>query len=82
MRGPERIPNRFNPAAERRIAMEIVGSAGLDPAAVAPVAAPRHGEAMRFVTLDAIRGFAVFGILLRNIFLFGLPASAYALPFL
>lgn len=62
--------------------MEIVGSAGLHPAAVAPVTAPRDGEAVRFVTLDAIRGFAVFGILLRNIFLFGLPASAYAMPYL
>lgn len=34
----------------------------------------------RIATLDAVRGFAVFGILLRNVFVFGIPTTAYALP--
>ncbi len=38
------------------------------------------GLASRLVTLDALRGFAVMGILLRNVFVFGIPSSAYALP--
>lgn len=58
-----------------------------DPSALAvPVAAGRvhrhDGVAVRHTTLDAIRGLAVFGILLRNIFLFAIPASAYSVPYL
>jgi uncharacterized protein len=36
------------------------------------------GERLGF--LDAARGLAVFGMLLRNVFVFGIPTSAYGLP--
>jgi len=36
----------------------------------------------RIAVLDALRGFAVLGICLRNVFVFGMPNSAYAVPFL
>jgi uncharacterized protein len=41
------------------------------------IASPVHD---RFATLDAIRGFAVLGILLTNIFIFALPVHALDLP--
>ncbi len=34
----------------------------------------------RVLALDVVRGVAVFGILVRNIFLFAMPTSAFALP--
>ena len=30
--------------------------------------------------LDAVRSFAIFGMLLRNIYVFGMPSTAYAVP--
>lgn len=36
----------------------------------------------RIHAMDAIRGFAVLGILLRNVFVFGMPSAAFALPLL
>ena len=38
------------------------------------------GDAGRLVTLDAIRGVAVMGILAMNIVAFGMPFAAYANP--
>jgi uncharacterized protein len=40
----------------------------------------RGGEAERFVSIDAVRGFAILGILLMNIVGMGLPAFAYLDP--
>ena len=34
----------------------------------------------RILTLDVLRGLAVFGIFVRNIFLFAMPTSAFVLP--
>jgi uncharacterized protein len=40
----------------------------------------KGGEAERFVSIDAVRGFAILGILLMNIVGMGLPAFAYLDP--
>ncbi len=49
------------------------------PSAIAPPAAPVD-EASRIVTLDVLRGVAVLGILLLNIWGFSLPQFAYSNP--
>ncbi len=36
----------------------------------------------RNTAIDCVRGFAVLGILFRNIYVFGMPSSAYAVPLL
>lgn len=44
--------------------------------------APKRGEhAARILTLDAIRGVAVMGILLMNIVAFAMPEAAYSNPY-
>src|SRR5262245_18669431 len=45
------------------------------PTSVAPVAAQE-----RIVSVDALRGVALLGILLMNIIVFGLPLNAYSDP--
>ena len=45
------------------------------PAAFAPVT-----NRERIVSIDTLRGVALLGILLINIIVFGLPASAYSVP--
>jgi uncharacterized protein len=40
----------------------------------------KGGEAERFISIDAVRGFAILGILLMNIVGMGLPAFAYLDP--
>ena len=54
-------------------------------------APPRHGSdeppapderpvRLRYELIDALRGFAVLGIFWRNVFVFGMPFFAYAVP--
>lgn len=52
------------------------------PGLLAARSSAHHGTAAsaRFLTLDALRGFAVLGILFRNIFIFAIPTSAYTVP--
>lgn len=50
-----------------------------DAAASAPTVAPVDGRA-RIGSLDALRGFAVLGILVMNVYAFAMPFAAYANP--
>ncbi len=62
--------------------MAIAGSTAQQ--IIAPVAHSFNQQTEAFAernfVLDTVRGFAVLGILLRNIFVFGMPSSAYAMP--
>ncbi len=49
-------------------------------AALRSVDIEASSAAERNVSIDCVRGFAVLGILFRNIYLFGMPSSAYAVP--
>ena len=48
------------------------------PATGLPQAASTSDK--RILALDVVRGVAVFGILIRNVYLFAMPTSAFALP--
>ncbi|WP_319532943.1 DUF418 domain-containing protein [uncultured Cohaesibacter sp.] len=41
---------------------------------------PEEQARARIMVMDVLRGFAVCGILFRNVFAFGIPAMAYSLP--
>src|SRR5579862_6825261 len=66
-----------NTAEFAAISVPAPAAAALDaePATLSPV---RFEE--RISALDTIRGFSLLGILLMNIGMFGLPASAYYFP--
>ncbi|SNY90176.1 uncharacterized protein SAMN04515647_0323 [Cohaesibacter sp. ES.047] len=57
-------------------------SAASLPGTAAPVsvALPQDEARSRIMVMDVLRGFAVCGILFRNVFAFGIPAMAYSLP--
>lgn len=50
---------------------------------VAAVGTEQHkaGSVERVDALDAARGLAVIGMLFRNVFVFGIPATAYTVPY-
>ena len=52
----------------------------LEPASTAPVGAAPVSGAERIATLDILRGFALFGILVMNIQAFAMIAAAYINP--
>jgi uncharacterized protein len=56
-------------------ALTLTQTAPQDPPAVAPVRADE-----RIFAVDAVRGFALLGILLMNILIFGLPMAAESNP--
>lgn len=67
-------------AQEKRKMMSDLVSPGNDAVAPGGQAGP-VGSAQRLLTLDVLRGVAILGILVMNIYAFAMPFAAYMNPF-